>query len=58
MTDADAAGTITHNLYARAYVTIGDKAPITASDIISTTIYDEYTEGVAGGLATLAANLG
>jgi len=58
MTDADAAGTITHNLYARAFVKIGDKAPITASDIISTTIYDEYTEGVAGGLATLAANLG
>lgn len=58
MSEADAAGTITHNLYARAFVTIGDKAPITASDIISTTIYDEYTEGVAGGLATLAANLG
>lgn len=58
MTEADAAGTITHNLYARAFVKIGDKAPITASDIISTTIHDEYTEGVAGGLATLAANLG
>lgn len=58
MSEADAAGTITHNLYARAFVKIGDKAPITASDIISTTIHDEYTEGVAAGLATLAANLG
>ena len=57
MTDADAAGTITHNLYARAYVTIGDKAPITASDIISTTIHDEYTEGVNNTMLTLAENL-
>lgn len=57
MTDADAAGTITHNLYARAFVKIGDKAPITASDIISTTIHDEYTEGVNNTMLTLAENL-
>lgn len=57
MTDADAAGTITHNLYARAFVKIGDKAPITASDIISTTIHDEYTEGVNNKMLTLAENL-
>ena len=57
MTDADAAGEITHNLYARAYVTIGDKAPVKASDIISTTIYKEYTEGVDNKMSTLAENL-
>lgn len=57
MSEADAAGTITHNLYARAFVKIGDKAPITASDIISTTIHDEYTEGVNNKMLTLAENL-
>lgn len=61
MSEADATdpdeGGYTHNLYARAYVTIGDKTTY-ATDIIETTVYDEYSEGVAGGLATLAANLG
>lgn len=57
MTDADAAGEITHNIYARAFVTFGETT-LKASDIISTTIYDEYTDGVSKGLATLAANLG
>lgn len=57
MSEADAAGTITHNLYARAFVKIGDKAPITALDIISTTIHDEYTEGVNNKMLTLAENL-
>lgn len=55
-TDPDEGG-YTHNLYARAYVTIGDKTTY-ATDIIETTVYDEYSEGVASGLATLAANLG
>lgn len=48
---ADIDGTVTHNIYAQAYVIVdGTTTPITASDIISTTLKAEYAQGVAQGM--------
>lgn len=43
---ADIDGTVTHNIYAQAYVTIGDTTT-PASGIIETTLQAQYAEGVA-----------
>lgn len=43
---ADIDGTVTHNIYAQAYVTIGDTTT-PASNIIETTLQAQYAEGVA-----------